>query len=798
MQLSSKEILKRLGDGQSIDDVCGVAAVSREEFDAWWQQEIQSRVPTTEGSISARVKNSVVIERDRRGIPHVFADNDHDLFFGFGVAVAQDRLFQLDYLRRKGMGRLSEVFGEDTLSLDSTARTVGLNRIAAAQWKQFAPRVQVLVESFTAGVNRVIADTVQAPAIEFDLLGYRPEPWQPVDCLVIENEFQWYLTGRLPVIAIPELAKRVLGEGPLFNEFIFGEADDESILHSGDYDPVTPVNERSSIGHSMNDPEATVGSNNWVLSGQRTTTGQPLVASDPHIAFEAVSCWYEVHLCGGSFHVAGMAYTGIPAVMFGRNESVAWGITNNICSQRDLYQERTDPQHAGCFLYDGEWEKESCLTETIDVRDRPAVDKTIRFSRNGPIVDEILPAEAARTGPVSLKWRGAHGGEWLTALLDMDRAASVSEFRQALRPWQVPTFSIVIADTEGTIAFQTSGGIPIRSDLERGYRRGWDPNHQWNGQIPFDSMPSTVNPSRGWIASANNRVAPNDFPWKLFGCWSSGWRARRIRELIEARPRHAPEDMGNMHQDTKSLRAAELVPLIVPILKKHPDRYIHDAVSVLAEWDCCCDSDSVGTTIFNVFFTHWCRSVASQRFESNLIDIMSTAVSGCAGRLLKADPVGWFHREDRQQAIVESFEDAVKMLIDRFGPDQQVWTWKQLHRMPLKHVLSGRGELSQLLDHGGAGVQGDMVTVCNTGSGDDWSAATGAGYRVVSDLSAEPPTLRAVDAQSQSGHPGSVHYGDQYEAWRSGDSHEIQLIRGTTGDLCETKLTVEPEPGSPR
>ncbi|MCH2202901.1 MAG: penicillin acylase family protein [Fuerstiella sp.] len=793
MQLSSKEILKRLGDGQSISDVCCAVAVSRKEFDTWWQKEIRSRVPNPSGSISAPVATSVVIERDHWGIPHVFADSDQDLFFGFGVAVAQDRLFQLDYLRRKGMGRLSEVFGEDTLSQDSIARTVGLNRIAATQWRNLELRVRMLVESFTAGVNQVIADTADSPAIEFDLLQYRPEPWQPVDCLVIENEFQWYLTGRLPVIVIPELAKRVLGKGPLFNEFIFGEADDESILHPGDYEPATPVNESSPTGHAMNDPDATVGSNNWVLSGQRTTTSQPLLASDPHIAFEAVSCWHEIHLCGGSFHVAGMSYTGIPAVMFGRNEHVAWGITNNICSQRDLYQERTDPQHPGCFLYDDQWETERCLTEIIEIRDRPAVEKTIRFSRNGPIVDEILPVEAEHSGPVSLKWLGAHGGEWLTALLDMDRADSVSGFRQTLRPWQVPTFSIVIADTDGNIGFQTSGGIPIRGDLERGYRRGWDPNHQWNGQIPFESMPSTVNPSRGWVASANNRVAPNDFPWKLFGCWSSGWRARRIRNMIESKPLHAPDDMGTMHQDTMSLRAEELVPLIVPILQKHSAQHIQDAVSVLDEWNCRCDSDSIGATIFNVFFTHWCRRVASQRFDSDLIDLMSTAMSGCAGRLLKADPANWFDGTDRQQALINSFEDAVNMLIDRFGSDQRDWTWKQLHQMPLKHILSDRGDLSNLLNHGGTGVHGDMVTVCNTGSGDDWSAATGAGYRIVSDLSAAPPALRAIDAQSQSGHPGSLHYDDQYERWHSGDYHEIQLVRDTIGDLCITKLTLNPD-----
>ena len=793
MDLSDREILQQLGCGESIAAVCASAGINRSQFDDWWQRTIQSRVPATNGSTAADLQAEVVIERDRWGIPHVFADNDTDLFFGFGIAVAQDRLFQLDYLRRKGMGRLSEVLGGKALPLDTIARTVGLNRIAAAEWERLEARVRQLVEAFTAGVNHVISDTADAPPIEFDLLDYRPEPWTPIDCLVIECEFRWYLTGRLPVIAIPELAKRVLGEGRLFNEFLAGEADDESILQPGDYETSADAHSREPVGHVMNDPDAAIGSNNWVLSGERTTTGQPLLGSDPHIAFEAVSCWHEVHLRGGSFNVAGMSYVGIPAVMFGRNEHVAWGITNNICSQRDLYQEQTNADHPDCFLYDGQWERERRLTETIRVKGGDPVEKAVRFSRNGPVVDELLPEPTQHTGPVTLKWLGAYEGGWLTALLDMDRAGSVAEFRKALRPWHVPTFALVVADVDGSIACQSSGRIPIRGSLERGYRPGWDPAHQWQGLIPFESMPAIVDPSRGWIASANNRIAHDDYPYKLYGCWSGGWRARRIREMIEARARHSPDDMRTMHQDDTSLRAAELVPALVPLLANHSSEAVRAAVRSLNDWNYCCDPESNGPTIFNVFFTQWCRKVASQRFDAEFIDLISAAISGCAGRLLAADPAGWFDSADRQQCIIEAFEEAVNVLSDRFGPDQQRWTWERLHRMPLKHVLSDRGDLSELLDHGGAGVRGDMVTVCNTGSGPDWSAASGAGYRLISDLSVQPPILHAVDGQSQSGHPGSPHYRDQFDTWQSGNYHEIPLVAESIGESCVARLTVKPK-----
>ena len=289
----------------------------------------------------------------------------------------------------------------------------------------------------------------------------------------------------------------------------------------------------SRSGKSVGSPDEGLGSNNWVVSGDRTESGMPMVASDPHIAFAAVSCWYEAQLSGGSFDVTGMAYAGMPAIIFGRNRRVAWAITNNICSQRDLYEERTDPDHPGAFLFDGEWEPERTLTETIQVRGGSSVDKTVRFSRNGPIVDELLPAEAAGTGPVSLKWLGATNCGWLTALLGVDRADTVEEFREAIRPWRVPTFSMMAADVDGHFGYQSVGRIPVRKVQQLGYRPGWDPEHQWNGLIPTEHMPRLVDPEQGWAISANNRTAPNDYPYPLFGAWSSGHRAKRIRQMIE-------------------------------------------------------------------------------------------------------------------------------------------------------------------------------------------------------------------------------------------------------------------------
>ena len=404
MAVPAKEMLKRLGAGESVQAVCAAAGLTRAEFDAWWRQETASRVPDMTGTRTALLGDAVEIIRDQWGIPHIFAGQDEDLFVGYGYAMAQDRLWQLDYLRRKAMGRLSEVLGPDGLEADVVARTVGINRIAAAQVERLPDRTVRRLEGFSRGINAVVEECRDRLPIEFDMLDYEPEPWSPLDSVAVWAEFRWYLTGRLPVIALPEVARRVLGDGPLYQAFLTGEAADQSIVPPGSYPSRTTGGGR--VGETVGDPAEGLGSNNWVVSGERSASELPMVASDPHIAFGSVSCWYEVHLSSGPLNVVGTGYAGVPMVIFGRNERVAWGLTNNICSQRDLYQEKTDDEHPGSFLYDGRWEPAREVTEEIAVKGQGAVSKTVRFSRNGPLVDELLPPAANGTGPVSLRWAG--------------------------------------------------------------------------------------------------------------------------------------------------------------------------------------------------------------------------------------------------------------------------------------------------------------------------------------------------------------------------------------------------------
>ena len=638
-------MLRRLGRGASIAEVRDAAGLTGDGFESWWERETKRRLAVTEGEASGPVGAAVEIQRDACGVPHIFAETEPDLFVGYGYAMAQDRLFQMDYLRRQALGRLSEVLGPEAYEYDLLARTVGLHRIAEEETARLPGETAARYEAFAAGVNAFIEASRDAPPIEFELLDYRPESWRPLDSIALLGEFRWYLTGRLPVIAVPELAKRALGEGALYRAFLTAEAIDETILHPGEY---------ASAGRGAGEPpmggiDDGTGSNNWVIGPSRSTSGGALVASDPHIAFGAPNCWYQAHLVGGRFNVAGAGYAGAPGILIGRNLRVAWGITNNISSQRDLYQERTDPAHPGAFLYDGQWEPARERVEAIKVHGQGVREAVVRSSRNGPIIDEILPDFARGTGPVSLRWVGALPCGWPTSILEMNAAESCDEFEDALRGWASPTLSMVFGDVDGGIGYRATGLVPIRAREERGYRRGWDPADGWQGMIPFEGMPSVREPERGWVATANNLPAAADFPFPLANMSPTGYRARRIRQMIESREVHSREDMAAMQYDVLALRAVDATPALVRILDGGDSR-LRSAAAALRAWDRRVETESAAAAIFEAFQFQWDEAVAAERFSADASALAvgdpAAFVAGGIGslslRLLADDDVGWF------------------------------------------------------------------------------------------------------------------------------------------------------------
>jgi len=785
-----------LGRGDSIADVRDAAGLTAGEFEVWWGRETKRRLAVIEGETPGPVGAAVEIRRDSCGVPHIYAETEPDLFVGYGYAMAQDRLFQMDYLRRQALGRLSEVLGPEAYDYDLLARTVGLHRIAGKETAQLPDETAARYEAFAAGVNAFIEACRDLPPIEFDLLDYRPEAWRPLDSIALLGEFRWYLTGRFPVIAVPELAKRALGEGALYRAFLTAEANEETILHPGEY-----ANAGGGAGAStMGGIDDGTGSNNWVIGPGRSVSGGAMVASDPHIAFGAPNCWYQAHLVGGRFNVAGAGYAGAPGILIGRNRRVAWGITNNISSQRDLYQERTDSAHPGAFLYDGQWEPAVERAEAIRVRGEGVREAVVRSSRNGPIVDEILPDFARETGPVSLRWVGALPCGWPTSILELNAAESGDEFEDALRGWASPTLSMVFGDVDGGFGYRATGQVPIRSREERGYRRGWDPADAWQGMIPFEGMPAVREPARGWVATANNSPAPADFPYPLANMSPTGYRARRIRQMIESREVHSREQMASMQYDVLALRAVDATPALVRILDGGEGR-ARAAASLLRAWDRRVETESAAAAIFEAFQFQWDEAVSAERFSADASALAvgdpAAFVAGGIGslslRLLADDDVGWFgSAEARDAAVRAAMGRALDELAERLGDDMSTWRWGRLHKLPLQHLLSGRGDLGRLMDRGGDAVRGNGLVVSNTGSAPDFISRSGANYRMLVDLAEAPARMWTLDAAGPSGQPGSPHYVNQFGDWLAGRYQQIGLEQDDVRPTIKCSLTLQP------
>ncbi|MBI1777887.1 MAG: penicillin acylase family protein [Proteobacteria bacterium] len=785
------EILRQLGQGRAVADVCAGAGMTRARFDARWQEELRRRLPLLSGARPSPIGGRAEITRDRWGVAHITANSDADLFFALGYAVAQDRLFQLDWYRRRALGQVSEILGPSGLADDTVARVVGLNRIAAAQAKALPAESRHLVEAYAWGINAHLEAAQAALPIEFALLDYKPRPWTVEDSVAVALEFSYYLTVRFPVIVLPEMAKRHLKDATLVDAYLFGEMGDETIVPRGAY-PAAPAPVRP-VSHTAGDPDSGVGSNNWVVDGSLAEAGKPLLASDPHIAFRTTSHWYEVHLKGGSFDVGGVHFVGFPGFLIGRNARVAWGLTNNAgSSQRDLYQERTDPSHPGCFLFDGMWEKARKVTETIQVRGAAPVVKTVLYSRNGPIVDELLGI-GAKTGPISLKWLGDCLASWIPPVLDMNRADSVDAFRASLKPWVCPSNCLVIADVEGNIGYHCTGNIPLRRTAERGYRAGWDPGQQWIGTTPWEGMPQLKNPPRGWIATANNPTAPPDFPYPLSGTWASDERARRCREMLEGRPSFDIEAFKDMQHDTLSLRARRAAPMLASLLGRHSDPLIGEAARHFVGWNHRISVDSVPALLFEVFTRHWNLRVARERFPADLAPTMAGAIFGLGMQLLHEDQWGWFGPGGRDAALAETMRTVIDDLGRRLGPDMAEWRYSRLHVLRLKHYLAGHGELGLLLDRLGPPTGGSAITVCNSHFDDNYESDGGATCRFIADMSSAPPAFWNVLPQGQSGNQGSPHYCDQSAAWVNRVYHRVGFEGPDASQGGIDRLILEPE-----
>lgn len=752
-----------------------------------------SKLPRTDGLLPSGVQDEVEIMRDHRGIPHIYANCDHDLFFALGFVMAQDRLFQMDCMRREANGRLAEILGKSKLESDILNRTLGITRIAHREAALLTEEANVTLEAFSSGINELIQamlDKNTPLGWEFEVLEYTPALWQAQDSIAILRSFWWYLTGRLNVIAGPENAKQTLGTGDLYRAFLMPEGSDETIIRKGEH-PTERTGTPVPVGEVVGTPDEG-GSNNWVVSGAKSVSGHALLASDPHLPFTLPSVCYEAHLCSPNVNTAGMVVPGAPGVLMGRNESVAWGATNNISSIRDLYRIQVSDDGMR-YHHDNDWKPLKTIVEKIEVKNQEPILHEVQWTEFGPIVNHLLSKGSANSTPLALRWLGFEHTDDIQVILDFERASSIIEMREALSRWKIPAWNYLGADTHGHIMYQCVGQIPLRGRPERGYRNLADTNDSWRGFIPFEGMPHLIDPDRNWIASANNAVVPFDYPYPLSGTWASDHRAQRVRDLLGKKDKFSRKDFEQLQQDVYLVRAQDLVPKLLAALGTPEQERTASAICSLSDWDYTMKTDDIAPAIFDTWFLHWRRTVARARFPSEMDEWAVSQVAGLAGNLLNGDPMHWFNGIDTKALVHESFVKALDWLAEHLGPDINSWKWGRLHTLTLKHTLATQGTLLQeLTDIGPIPIPGGNGTVNNAIYGaDSFETFGGPNYRMTCDLADD--VLYTCSLPGQSANPASPHYKDQVTDWLEGRQHKIPLNRKAVEVEAKSVLRLTPQ-----
>ncbi len=779
MSFDDRTLLHALRDARPLDELCRAIGVSAQEFvparDAW----LRRNAALAEQTIGAAVGGAVEIKRDRAGVPHIYASATPDLFFGLGVAMAQDRLWQMDRLRRRAQGRQAEILGASYLASDIAHLTVGIDQIAARDAAAMDAATRNMIEAFVAGINRQIALFGSDLPVEFQLLDYRPTAFSVADVVAIGRGIWWSLNGRIDRLAAAEAA-RFLPTEALQALYLTPEASENLVVPSASVAGVAGVG-----------TDDTTGSNNWALHARLTGSGGTMLCGDPHQPFWVPSSWYEYALHGPEDNAAGAGHPGFPGMWWGSNGKIAWSITNNMASTRDLYREEVDPHDARRYRDGQTWRGFTEHQVTIPVRGGAAHVQTIRTTVRGPVVNALLtPVTDCGDPPLSLRWIGAEHMDDLRASIGVSRATDWASFRTALRDWSVAVFNFVYADRAGNIGYQMAGRIPIRGRITPGFRDAGNPADQWQGCIPFDGLPSSYNPARGYVASANQRIVAPDYDYPIYGAYSQGHRGVRIDQAFGAGAALDHAANVRFQNDVKNCRAERWCPPILAHLAASDDPEVALLAAALAGWDYRYTLNSTAPTLFETFMVLWSRHVLAVHLPARLLDLTAQQ-TGLATSLLEGAAVDYF-AGGVAAAVIAVAKQAVATLRARLGDDPSQWQWERVHIAHWRHPVSSP-VLSDAMDIGPAPVDGGSHTIRNTGGElPPHGASSGAEYRIVVDFTA-PDRFMAVQNIGNSGVPGSPHYRDQFQDWIAGRYHIVHLAREAVERDCVSTTRIMPD-----
>lgn len=715
---------------------------------------------------------------DRWGVAHVYARTLHDLFFLFGYVQAWDRLWQMEYTRRVASGRLAEILGPDLLPVDRFTRRVGFKRVSEKSVQALTGEGALIIGSFVEGINMYIGEASRRP-VEFELLGYEPEPWEASDVSAASMLAAFNVTPNwdlevirsllLASVVSPEDLAALEMEG--FEAGAGGTRFKAAAAALGEFRRAIP----QALGPLG-------GSNAWAIAGSRTTSGKPVLAGDPHLAAGIPNIWHQVHLSCGDLDVIGAAMPGIPGVIIGHNRHAAWSVTAGMVDCSDI------------FIDDGDGQT---VPEEIKVAGAETVVEEVFVGRHGP---DIGPAVGVSDRRLCLKTVFAGGDSLVGPLLNIARSKDWSGFREALSEWTAPVLTFVYADRHGDIGSQLAGQVPIRAGGAKGLLPNEPGDGEWTGFIPFAELPSLHNPDEGFVVSTNNRQAPADYPYWLGIDFIEGARAPRIVEMLRAREKHSPLDVSRMQVDVESVPARQIVAALCGLALSSPA--CRPALDLLASWDCRLAADSAAACVYTGFVREMSRRIGKRRLGGGGDFWMGRYVNPLTGengwvfnqaaklaQLLSEQPSGWF--DSWADQAEGALRDAVELLGANLGADISKWRYGRLHRLTLRHPL-GDGDKDALLNRGPYEAPGDAQCVFANGMpADGFDVVLVPGFRQVVDLS-DVNAGHAMMPGGQSGDPASTHYDDLTPFWLEGRMHRQYFARTDVVRHSESSLRLLP------
>lgn len=792
-------------------------------------------VPDTSGEVVLTGLHAPVrVVRDQRGIPDIRARNDHDAFFALGYAHAQDRMWQMDYKRMLGQGRLSEVLGAGFLDSDKLMRTLGLQRAAQQALTRLSPDERLSLRAYADGVNAWIDGDHPLP-VEYRYVGTRPEHWNESDSLLMVKLLALSLGGNYrqelanqvlvkhlgkaraseltglnftaasadaaPTVDAPEAGSAKAGSsntdssrtGPLKGAFAIPAVESAGALWrvSGQIERIAGLGGEG------------VGSNAWAVAGRHVDDGRPLLAGDPHLRNQLPSTFYLARLRGGRLDVAGATLPGVPVVVFGHNASIAWAGTNLAADAQDLYVERLaiDKEQ---YEVDGEWRPIVVRDEWIRVAPEfPAVLRApyrsmrwrVRSTRNGPLISDAISSEGQA---LALRWSALDASDRSYAgFLAINYADGLDAFRAALREYAAPSLNFVYADRRGNIAMIAAGRIPVRNAGDGLLPApGWDSSYRWSRYLQASELPAQVNPASGRVVSANQRIHGDDYPWLISNSWQPGYRADRIDALLASRLRDGQEFsvdyFGQMQRDVLEPQAAELLPLIVRARPRTEAQ--RELIERLSGWDRRMSEDSVGATLYHAWSRHFMLRLVEtplrvEPVHDARLGVLKEQAEIFRPELLRRIARGELRHwcggsaQSCEAMALRALDDASAELRRLAGGDPDDWEWGRVQRKHLPHApFTHLPLLGRLFDRR-AGVDGGRYTIdVMVGGFDDeygYVGDLGPAYRQIVPLGALSKSVFMIDS-GQSGNMADAHYADLMEPHRLGRAFRIDGAAGET------------------